>query len=126
MTGVTLKINFETQALQTELARLKRRGSIPAHAGKPFLYQGERYKKRSIPAHAGKPFEAAVAWRSRRVYPHACGETRITLDWVRSHQGLSPRMRGNLPSEAAFLAGQFNAKRPGLSRYVLLLCPMKA
>ena len=31
-----------------------------------------------------------------------------------------------LPSEAAFLAGQFNAKRPGLSRYVLLLRPMKA
>ena len=32
----------------------------------------------------------------------------------------------DLPSEAAFLAGQFNAKRIGLSRYVLLLRPMKA
>ena len=27
---------------------------------------------------------------------------------------------------ASFTFGQFNTKRPGLSRYVLLLCPMKA
>ena len=30
-----------------------------------------------------------------------------------------------LPSEAAFLAGQFNAKRIGLALYVLLLRPIK-
>ena len=42
-------------------------------------------------------------------------------------QGGGPEGQGpDLLSEAAFLAGQFNAKRPGLSRYVLLLCPMKA
>ena len=31
-----------------------------------------------------------------------------------------------LPSEAEFLAGQFNAKRIGLAHYVLLLRPIKA
>ena len=30
------------------------------------------------------------------VYPRACGETRIPLPRPRKHQGLSPRMRGNL------------------------------
>ena len=37
-----------------------------------------------------------------------------------------PEYGPDLPSEAAFLVGQFNAKRIGLSRYVLLLRPMKA
>ena len=49
----------------------------------------------SIPTHAGKP-RSSISYIIRTgVYPHACGETRLSLLRPEHEKGLSPRMRGN-------------------------------
>ena len=53
----------------------------------------------SIPAHAGKPFMPLILPGVLWVYPRACGETAID-DLIQAwEKGLSPRMRGNQPSD---------------------------
>ena len=54
--------------------------------------------KGSIPAHAGKPDSPIRAPAMPGVYPRACGETCLPPADRPSGRGLSPRMRGNLPS----------------------------
>ena len=53
----------------------------------------------SIPAHAGKPYSRRSPSTRSWVYPRACGETAHTLRLLTPPEGLSPRMRGNLPFE---------------------------
>ena len=52
----------------------------------------------SIPTHAGKPIKVTLPYIPRWVYPHACGETPAEVIHRHAFEGLSPRMRGNLPS----------------------------
>ena len=65
---------------------LRRRGSIPAGAGKP-----RRTSSGSCPA---------------RVYPRGCGETPWPVDWNDLERGLSPRVRGNPLRPEADRAGR--------------------
>ena len=51
----------------------------------------------SIPAYAGEPHTAAGLPRPGVVYPRVCGGTTCGLRPGDSVEGLSPRMRGNLP-----------------------------
>ena len=51
---------------------------------------------RSIPACAGEPNPAMMESISERVYPRVCGGTAMPLTWRVDHEGLSPRVRGNL------------------------------
>ena len=50
-----------------------------------------------------------------------CGILRLP---AAGREGRAGGVGPDLPSEAALLAGQFNAKRIGLSLDVLLLCPV--
>ena len=50
----------------------------------------------SIPARAGEPAAAGPVSGITRVYPRACGGTSCRRARERDHQGLSPRVRGNL------------------------------
>ena len=52
--------------------------------------------QRSIPACAGEPRTTPGAPPSPRVYPRVCGGTQGRHQHVLHHQGLSPRVRGNL------------------------------
>ena len=112
------------------------RGSIPAHAGEPWVHETATRFTRvypracggtissstpmassrglsprmrgnhdsclrdgagfgSIPAHAGEPSAEVPAGRCKRVYPRACGGTRMLAVARPTPWGLSPRMRGN-------------------------------
>ena len=50
----------------------------------------------SIPACAGEPTIQLLVVRWTRVYPRVCGGTLRGLGGKHCHQGLSPRVRGNL------------------------------
>ena len=52
----------------------------------------------SIPACAGEPLMAAVNIESREVYPRVCGGTPYGRAKAGPPSGLSPRVRGNLPT----------------------------
>ena len=52
---------------------------------------------RSIPAYAGEPHKRATDSRALGVYPRVCGGTVAARRLVSAGEGLSPRMRGNLP-----------------------------
>ena len=52
--------------------------------------------ERSIPASAGEPQQRLRAPNCWRVYPRECGGTTSGSSGHLSHQGLSPRVRGNL------------------------------
>ncbi len=51
---------------------------------------------RSIPADAGLPLNVAVQKRGDEVYPRGCGATDLSVSFVPTGRGLSPRMRGYL------------------------------
>ena len=55
---------------------------------------------RSIPASAGEPTKAIAPNRIQTVYPRECGGTKDAFDEQKADEGLSPRVRGNLPSLA--------------------------
>ena len=57
----------------------------------------------SIPACAGEPMAPARVTYQRRVYPRVCGGTGIRRTLHETHQGLSPRVRGNLQPLVIFL-----------------------
>ena len=83
---------------------------------------------RSIPARAGEPPHHAHGHCQPGVYPRACGGTRPQSGERLLPWGLSPRVRGNLPKEAAIAredgsiparAGEPVARSPGIrSRWV--------
>ena len=54
---------------------------------------GQRY----IPAYAGEPTSVSIAIPLVGVYPRVCGGTPGTKARVSTGNGISPRMRGNLP-----------------------------
>ena len=70
-------------------------GLSPRMRGNLDLLAIVRSGSGSIPTHAGKPFLGAWPGRAGGVYPHACGETRVSPAQSRAGEGLSPRMRGN-------------------------------
>ena len=49
----------------------------------------------SVPARAGEPASCLQTRSSARVYPRACGGTRIRYFRAKFHKGLSPHVRGN-------------------------------
>ena len=51
---------------------------------------------RSIPACAGEPCASLPTSTAPRVYPRVCGGTARSAQHAACHQGLSPRVRGNL------------------------------
>ena len=71
-------------------------GSIPARAGEPTLTVDHWTGTGSIPARAGEPFLLARLDTLGRVYPRACGGTKIRQRCRTASEGLSPRVRGNL------------------------------
>ena len=81
-------------------ARLKRSMRI---SGLSPRMRGNRNRRRptdpsggSIPAHAGEPYLDIRRRHNNAVYPRACGGTAIATEYDRVVGGLSPRMRGNL------------------------------
>ena len=54
-------------------------------------------RDRSIPACAGEPHTLPEIVRRGEVYPRVCGGTRVGLRLAVGSNGLSPRVRGNLP-----------------------------
>ncbi len=70
-----------------------------------------------IPAHAGQPSRGPPSSRRRGAYPRACGATEDVQPVAAAGDGLSPRMRGNLPvcSVPAGLLGPIpaHAGQPG-------------
>ena len=99
-------------------------GSIPACAGEPpwthrlghslwglsprvrgnlCALAQRQADRRSIPACAGEPGQASVPARLVKVYPRVCGGTKDDLVANTGYDGLSPRVRGNLPASAIVL-----------------------
>ena len=72
------------------------KGLSPRLRGNPG-YRTIGYGHRgSIPAPAGEPYSPPKTEALGRVYPRACGGTRVKRSAKRSAKGLSPRLRGNL------------------------------
>ena len=84
----------ETSLSQT--LRSQNQGLSPRLWGNPIQNVAWACDKGSIPTHVGKPAHQSLRSRSRRVYPHACGETTSQFCGNISGLGLSPRMWGNL------------------------------
>ena len=53
--------------------------------------------ERSIPACAGEPPGSSHPATGLWVYPRVCGGTGLQVRWLTAVEGLSPRVRGNLP-----------------------------
>ena len=63
--------------------------------------RGERSRparKGSIPARAGEPYRTMIELVVSKVYPRACGGTGKLEARLQLLDGLSPRVRGNLPA----------------------------
>ena len=71
-------------------------GLSPRMRGNRHVQWQNHCKKGSIPAHAGKPLPSDDKQLHYWVYPRACGETTDSITMPERGQGLSPRMRGNL------------------------------
>ncbi len=71
-------------------------GLSPRVRGNRCLYSGGDPRTGSIPACAGEPGVRSPKLRRIRVYPRVCGGTCAPLRCDVPHQGLSPRVRGNL------------------------------
>ena len=70
-------------------------GLSPRMRGNRIAVRSTGTISRSIPAHAGQPSTACRHRGMYRVYPRACGATRLSRVAVLLGDGLSPRMRGN-------------------------------
>ena len=73
----------------------ERRGLSPRLWGNHLLGRLGRAARGSIPTPVGEPHLHVQRIANRRVYPHACGATKISLTGPRSGPGLSPRLWGN-------------------------------
>ena len=74
------------------------RGLSPRVRGNPERVLVAAPDDGSIPACAGEPIQSRRKTRGLRVYPRVCGGTGSPLVYGATHQGLSPRVRGNLPA----------------------------
>ena len=70
-------------------------GLSPRLRGNPACSRRRGAGVGSIPAPAGEPITLVPENRTIRVYPRACGGTGGLIYRTGSHQGLSPRLRGN-------------------------------
>ena len=84
-----------TVALYTNWDRLV--GLSPRLRGNHITVRAGDGGSRSIPAPAGEPDCRGSRRSARRVYPRACGGTSSEFVCRGGGQGLSPRLRGNLP-----------------------------
>ena len=95
MCGGTVLIQSDAHAGRGLSPRVRgnrhRKGETPFHPG-------------SIPACAGEPVPSFWVIRPVWVYPRVCGGTRYHPDPPKSQNGLSPRVRGNLPPLFALFA----------------------
>ena len=73
-------------------------GLSPRVRGNHGLSPRVRGNRGSIPASAGEPYEVAGGVRPETVYPRECGGTWDSRCLQPIPEGLSPRVRGNLPS----------------------------
>ena len=71
-------------------------GLSPRVRGNPGHPLGRRGVDGSIPACAGEPSLPAPPAPTARVYPRVCGGTAWAAGINHHHEGLSPRVRGNL------------------------------
>ena len=72
------------------------RGLSPRVRGNPRQLARAHLLIGSIPARAGEPTQTVLPALFSRVYPRACGGTRLCRRLHRLGLGLSPRVRGNL------------------------------
>ena len=70
-------------------------GLSPRLRGNPSRVGAADSPSRSIPAPAGEPIQRINVSNHRRVYPRACGGTKLKKEGKRVKVGLSPRLRGN-------------------------------
>ena len=75
-------------------------GLSPRVRGNPSRYLLNLDFQRSIPARAGEPTVNVCCADSLWVYPRACGGTCLQQPQRMTIGGLSPRVRGNLLSQA--------------------------
>ena len=73
-------------------------GLSPRVRGNLILIGFKVSYRRSIPACAGEPNDRKRHSTPRKVYPRVCGGTPIAGPIASLIRGLSPRVRGNLPS----------------------------
>ena len=71
-------------------------GLSPRVRGNPVSYVFPVRSLRSIPACAGEPTVLTGGAATVEVYPRVCGGTSSGKSRTTHHQGLSPRVRGNL------------------------------
>ena len=72
-------------------------GLSPRVRGNPPQRQRRGQPTRSIPACAGEPDFLGLGFGLSAVYPRVCGGTAGAAIDIAERQGLSPRVRGNLP-----------------------------
>ena len=65
-------------------------------------------RQRSIPACAGEPRACVLIERQPEVYPRVCGGTSLPSLPRQAREGLSPRVRGNLPVRLAGIADSWS------------------
>ena len=73
------------------------RGLSPRVRGNRRHRERSESPERSIPACAGEPSTPAMCAATYSVYPRVCGGTHRIPVGPTASQGLSPRVRGNLP-----------------------------
>ena len=81
-------------------------GLSPPTRGSHLLVGRARGRKGSIPAHTGKPGQAGPRWWPSRVYPRPHGEAWSGAPASASARGLSPPTRGSLPRRCRRSAGR--------------------
>ena len=74
-----------------------RKGLSPRVRGNPGRSTACDLTAGTIPACAGEPLTFARPLLPGRDYPRVCGGTAYLCSAIASRQGLSPRVRGNLP-----------------------------
>ena len=72
-------------------------GLSPRVRGNRGLRSWRVLGKGSIPACAGEPSTTLRTIFRKKVYPRVCGGTQFMPNYVLHDEGLSPRVRGNLP-----------------------------
>ena len=88
------------EAVENLVAGDHRRGLSPRVRGSRRVPVGEHRHRGSIPACAGKPPIRRGGCQSARVYPRVCGEAPSKRTLLPSDAGLSPRVRGSLPTDS--------------------------
>ena len=82
------------------------KGLSPRVRGNRVIVLPSALGERSIPACAGEPWPTATAPARKSVYPRVCGGTSAVVQGVPGRDGLSPRVRGNLPEQPPLMGLQ--------------------